>query len=119
MGDKNSPACKGACVRATVETRLAPCLATTACAIASLPLARDPDAEKLKRIRCQRLRRYAPSADFFWVRSCLYVKSDSVHSCTETFSIFQEILRTKSDAGALIPQRMRGQDAAHRPEIAL
>jgi hypothetical protein len=38
--------------------------------------------------------------DFFWVRSCLYVKSDSVHSCTETFSIFQEILRARSDAGA-------------------
>jgi hypothetical protein len=28
------------------------------------------------------------------------VKSDSVHSCTETFSIFLEILRAKSDAGA-------------------
>jgi hypothetical protein len=39
---------------------------------------------------------------FFWVRSCLYVKSDSLHSCTETFSIFQEILRAKSDAGALM-----------------
>jgi hypothetical protein len=36
----------------------------------------------------------------FWVRSCLYVKSDSIHSCTETFFIFQEILRAKSDAGA-------------------
>jgi hypothetical protein len=39
-------------------------------------------------------------ADFFWVRSCLSVKSDSVPICTETFSIFQEILRAKSDAGA-------------------
>jgi hypothetical protein len=37
---------------------------------------------------------------FFWVRSCLYVKSDSVHTCAETFFIFQEILRAKSDAGA-------------------
>jgi hypothetical protein len=37
---------------------------------------------------------------FFWVRSCLYIKSDSVHSCTETFFIFQEILRAKSDCGA-------------------
>jgi hypothetical protein len=36
------------------------------------------------------------------VRSCLHVKSDSVHSCTETFSIFQEILRAKPDAGALM-----------------
>jgi hypothetical protein len=30
--------------------------------------------------------------DFFWVRSCYYVKSDSVHICTETVFIFQEIL---------------------------
>jgi hypothetical protein len=36
------------------------------------------------------------------VRSCLYVKLDPVHSCTETFSIFQDILRAKSDAGALM-----------------
>jgi hypothetical protein len=34
------------------------------------------------------------------VRSRLAVKSDSVHSCTETVFIFQEILRAKSDAGA-------------------
>ncbi len=39
---------------------------------------------------------------FFWVRSCLYVKLDSVHSCTETVFIFQEILRAKSDFGALM-----------------
>jgi hypothetical protein len=39
---------------------------------------------------------------FFWVRSCLYVKSDSVHICTETFFIFQEILRARSDFGALM-----------------
>jgi hypothetical protein len=32
----------------------------------------------------------AAGIDFFWARSCLYVKSDSVHSCTETFFIFQE-----------------------------
>jgi hypothetical protein len=37
---------------------------------------------------------------FLKVRSCLFVKSDSVHFCTETFSIFQEILRAKPDAGA-------------------
>jgi hypothetical protein len=30
------------------------------------------------------------------------MKSDAVHSCTETFFIFQEILRAKSDAGALM-----------------
>ncbi len=30
------------------------------------------------------------------------MKSDSVHSCTETVFIFQEILRAKSDAGALM-----------------
>jgi hypothetical protein len=45
------------------------------------------------------------SGHVFWgggVRSCLHVKSDSVHSCTETFSIFQEILRAKPDAGALM-----------------
>jgi hypothetical protein len=40
-------------------------------------------------------------ASFFWgVRSCLYVKSDSVHSCTETVFIFQEILRAMSDFSA-------------------
>jgi hypothetical protein len=42
-------------------------------------------------------------ACFFWgggVRSGLYVKSDSVHICTETVFIFQEILRAKSDSGA-------------------
>jgi hypothetical protein len=38
----------------------------------------------------------------FLVRSCLYVKSDSVHNCTETVFIFQEILRAKSDFGALM-----------------
>jgi hypothetical protein len=36
----------------------------------------------------------------FWVRSCLDVHSDSVHICTETFFIFQEILRAKSDSSA-------------------
>jgi hypothetical protein len=36
----------------------------------------------------------------FWVRSRLSVQSDSVHSCTETVSIFQEILRAKSDSSA-------------------
>jgi hypothetical protein len=36
---------------------------------------------------------------FFWVRSCLDEHSDSVHICTETFFIFQEILRAKSDTG--------------------
>jgi hypothetical protein len=46
--------------------------------------------------------RQHPKANFFWVRSCLAVKSDSVHICAETFSIFQEILRAKSDAGALM-----------------
>jgi hypothetical protein len=39
---------------------------------------------------------------FFGVRSCLYVKSDPVPICTETLSIIQEILRAKSDAGALM-----------------
>ncbi len=39
---------------------------------------------------------------FLKVRSCLYVKSDSVHICTETVFIFQEILRAKSDFGALM-----------------
>jgi hypothetical protein len=39
---------------------------------------------------------------FFWVRSYLYVNSDSVHICTETVSIFQEILRAKSVSGALM-----------------
>jgi hypothetical protein len=38
--------------------------------------------------------------DFFWVRSRLSVKSDSVHTCTETVFIFQEILRAKSDSSA-------------------
>jgi hypothetical protein len=47
-----------------------------------------------------RLRHLREPMDFFWVRSCLYVKSDSVHICTETFFIFQEILRAKSDFGA-------------------
>jgi hypothetical protein len=37
--------------------------------------------------------------NLFLVRSCLAVKLDSVHSCTETFFIFQEILRAKSDTG--------------------
>jgi hypothetical protein len=37
---------------------------------------------------------------FFWVRSCLYVKSDSVPICTETVFIFQVILRANSDSGA-------------------
>jgi hypothetical protein len=36
---------------------------------------------------------------FFRVKSCLAVHSDSVYVCTETFFIFQEILRAKSDAG--------------------
>jgi hypothetical protein len=36
----------------------------------------------------------------FWVRSCLPVHSDSVHDCTETFFIFQEILRAKSNSSA-------------------
>jgi hypothetical protein len=40
------------------------------------------------------------SVSIFWARSCLYVKSDSVHICTETFFIFQEILRAKSDCAA-------------------
>jgi hypothetical protein len=31
--------------------------------------------------------------NFFWVRSCLYVKLDAVHICTEIVFIFQEILR--------------------------
>jgi hypothetical protein len=35
--------------------------------------------------------------DIFWVRSGLYVKSDSVPICTETAFIFQEILRAKCD----------------------
>jgi hypothetical protein len=41
-----------------------------------------------------------PELAIFLVRSFLSVKSDSVHSCTETVFIFQEILRAKSDAGA-------------------
>jgi hypothetical protein len=36
----------------------------------------------------------------FLVTSCHSVKSDAVHSCTETFFIYQEILRAKSDSGA-------------------
>jgi hypothetical protein len=36
----------------------------------------------------------------FLVRSFLYVKLDSLHICTETVFIFQEILRAKSDFGA-------------------
>jgi hypothetical protein len=39
-------------------------------------------------------------AGFGGARSGLYVKSDSVHDCTEKVSIFQEILRAKSDSGA-------------------
>jgi hypothetical protein len=42
------------------------------------------------------------SIHIFWVRSCLYVESDSVHICREPVSIFQDILRAKSDAGALM-----------------
>jgi hypothetical protein len=38
----------------------------------------------------------------FLVRSGHSVKSDSVPICTETVFIFQEILRAKSDAGALM-----------------
>jgi hypothetical protein len=37
---------------------------------------------------------------FLGVRSCLYVKSDSLRICTETFFIFQEILRAMSDFSA-------------------
>jgi hypothetical protein len=36
----------------------------------------------------------------FWVRSCLYVKSDSVHIFTEASSIALEILRANADSGA-------------------
>jgi hypothetical protein len=40
------------------------------------------------------------SGDPFWGGSRHSVKSDSVHICTETVFIFQEILRAKSDFGA-------------------
>jgi hypothetical protein len=42
----------------------------------------------------------APPPFFLGVRSCHSVKSDSVHTCTETVFIIQEILRAKSDSGA-------------------
>jgi hypothetical protein len=36
---------------------------------------------------------YTDKKQFFWVRSCFSVKSDSVRDCTETSSIALEILR--------------------------
>jgi hypothetical protein len=38
--------------------------------------------------------------DFFRVRSCLDVNSDSVHVCAETSSIALGISRVRSDSGA-------------------
>jgi hypothetical protein len=66
----------------------------------------------------------------FWVKFFLYVKSGSVHSCTETFSIFQEILCTESDSGALMqfgrrpmalpyPYRRRLEGAGHWPSVSV
>jgi hypothetical protein len=40
------------------------------------------------------------SGDFFWVRSCQSINSDSVHMSTETPSTPLEILRAKSESSA-------------------
>jgi hypothetical protein len=52
----------------------------------------------------------------FWVRSCLAVHLDSVHICTETSSIALEILRAKSDAGALLQFDCRPVALPYSPE---
>jgi hypothetical protein len=60
------------------------------------------DACDLVCVRISTLRSTGPpeQANRFLGRYCLYVKLDSVNICTETFFIFQEILRATSDTGA-------------------